>query len=139
VSLFVLDTDALSKLWTGDQKVAARVLSVPADELAVTVITVEEMLTGWQTMLRQAKTDAQIAAVYGRMASTVELLGRFTVLSYSEVAIATYRSVRSQRFNVGANDIRIGAIALEHGATVVTRNVRDFSRIPGLTVENWCD
>jgi tRNA(fMet)-specific endonuclease VapC len=31
----------------------------------------------------------------------------------------------------------IASIALEHGLTVVTHNLKDFSRIPGLTVEDW--
>jgi tRNA(fMet)-specific endonuclease VapC len=41
------------------------------------------------------------------------------------------------KLNVGRMDLRIGAIALEHGATVVTRNLRDFRRIPNLTAEDW--
>jgi predicted nucleic acid-binding protein len=45
----------------------------------------------------------------------------------------------SQKLNVSGNDLRIAAIALENGATVVTRMVRDFSRITDLSVENWCD
>ncbi|MBI3977029.1 MAG: hypothetical protein HY331_02475 [Chloroflexi bacterium] len=40
---------------------------------------------------------------------------------------------------VGAHDLLIGAAALAHGYTVLTENVRDFRRIPGLTVRqpNW--
>jgi tRNA(fMet)-specific endonuclease VapC len=41
------------------------------------------------------------------------------------------------KLNAGKMDLRIGAIALEHGAIVVTRNLRDFQRIPNLTAEDW--
>jgi tRNA(fMet)-specific endonuclease VapC len=41
------------------------------------------------------------------------------------------------RLNIGLMDLRIGAVALENGFTVITRNLRDFQRVPGLTCEDW--
>jgi predicted nucleic acid-binding protein len=41
------------------------------------------------------------------------------------------------RLNIRSMDLRIAAIALEHGGTVVTRNLRAFRRVHGLAVENW--
>ena len=50
-----------------------------------------------------------------------------------------FETLKAMRLNVGANDLRIAAIALENDATVVTRNTRDFERVPGLRIENWAE
>ena len=42
-----------------------------------------------------------------------------------------------QRLNVGSNDLKIAATALEQNATVVTRNLRDFGRVPGVLCQDW--
>ena len=55
----------------------------------------------------------------------------------AEPAIARYNQLKSQKLNVPGNDLRIAAIALEHGGTLVSRNLRDFRRVPGLSVEDW--
>lgn len=59
------------------------------------------------------------------------------ILPYSENAILRYDQLRVLKLPVGKMDLKIAAIALEAGATVVTRNVADFGRVPGLTVEDW--
>jgi len=58
-------------------------------------------------------------------------------LPYTESATARVAQLKALRLDVRLMDLRIGAIALEHGAAVVTRNRRDFGRIPGLSVEDW--
>lgn len=55
----------------------------------------------------------------------------------AESGQARFTILKATVKNVGGNDLRIAATALEMNATVVTRNVRDFERVPGLTVENW--
>ena len=62
---------------------------------------------------------------------------RFPILDFDLPAIARFESLKSMKLNVGPMDLRIAAIALEHGFTVVTRNLRDFRRVPGLVCEDW--
>ena len=48
-----------------------------------------------------------------------------------------YGQLKVMKLGVRAMDLRIAAVALENKAVVVTRNVRDFQRVPNLIVENW--
>jgi len=48
-----------------------------------------------------------------------------------------YRHLKAQGILIGANDLWIGATGLAHGLPVVTRNTRDFERIPGLAVVGY--
>lgn len=64
-------------------------------------------------------------------------LARWPILPYTEAAIARYDQLRAMKLNVAKMDLRIAAITLEHAGTVVTRNVRDFQRVPHLAVVNW--
>jgi tRNA(fMet)-specific endonuclease VapC len=58
-----------------------------------------------------------------------------------EVAAVEFDRLRAARRwrNIGRADLLIASIALAHRATLVTRNVRHFQQIPGLTVTNWVD
>jgi tRNA(fMet)-specific endonuclease VapC len=88
-------------------------------------------------MVRKAKNRQQLARAYDRLATSVSLLAGLRILRYSETAIDRFHDLSKAKLHVRANDLRIAAIALEHHATVVTRNVRDFAVVPGLTVEDW--
>jgi tRNA(fMet)-specific endonuclease VapC len=105
--------------------------------VVVSVISVEEQLTGWYSQLRQQQSDERLAEIYARIVRTVELLGKFRLLTFDVTAIGRYRELQKLRLNVGKMDLLIASIALTNGATVVTSNGRDFSRIPGLLWEDW--
>jgi tRNA(fMet)-specific endonuclease VapC len=137
MSLYVLDTDIISLLQDGDPAVSNRVAQCPPSQLAISVISVEEQLSGWYRRLRQAKQPEQLARAYERLAVSVRTLSRLPILTFSVPAIHRYRLVQKQVRNVRKMDLRIAAIALEHNAVVVTRNLGDFRRIPGLAIEDW--
>jgi tRNA(fMet)-specific endonuclease VapC len=86
---------------------------------------------------RVANKPISIERTYAHLAAAVTFFTGLPILNFTIAAIAEYDRLKSLKLNVGKNDLRIGAIALVNGATVVTRNVRDFNRIPGLTVEDW--
>jgi tRNA(fMet)-specific endonuclease VapC len=137
MSLYVLDTDILTLYRRNHPVVVSRIDAQPPDELAITVMSVEEQLSGWYRMLRRARQPDKLAAAYEELAEATAFLGGWRILSFPLPAIARYRQLCSLKLNVGKADLRSAAIALEFGATVVTRNLHDFQRVPNLTVEDW--
>lgn len=94
-------------------------------------------MSGWYTQLRQAKRPERLAWAYRRLAQNVRFLSRVRILDFDEAAIARYDDLRQQKLKIGKTDLQIAAVALQNNATLVTANVRDFKRIPGLRVEDW--
>ena len=135
--MIVLDTDVLTLFQHGDPAVVRRVGARPPAELAVTIISVEEELTGWYSRLRRARKRDQLAAVYQRLTNAVGFLAPLPILTFSEPAIVRFEQLRAAHRRLGKNDLRIAAIVLEEGAAPATRNVRDFKQIKGLQVEDW--
>ena len=137
MSLYVLDSDIMCLLQEGHPRVEARVAQCAQGEVTISVITVDEQLRGWFSLVRRAKKPKQIAFAYDQLARSVADLSKIRVLSFSESAIERFTGFQRAKLGVKANDLRIAAIALQHQATVVTRNLHDFKCIPGLCVEDW--
>ena len=137
MNLYILDTDTLSLFQAGHPKVCEHIHAVPSEALAITVLNVEEQLSGWYTELRKAKTPGRLAWAYRRLAENVRFLSRLRILDFDEPAIRRYEDLRRMKLNVKRADLQIAAVALHHQATVATANLRDFKRVPGLVVEDW--
>ena len=59
------------------------------------------------------------------------------VLEFDTEAAAKFQRLKQLRIRIGTMDLKIAAIALTHRATVLTKNFKDFSRVPGLKIEDW--
>lgn len=72
-----------------------------------------------------------------------ELLSRFAIASYEDISTSAYAEIRDELTRKGALigpvDLFIAAHARSLGLTLVTNNVREFSRVDGLKIENWLE
>ena len=68
-------------------------------------------------------------------------LSQFVSLTFDDAAAQIYGNIRHDLTRtgrlIGGNDLLIAAIALANGVTLVTHNTSEFSRVPGLIIEDW--
>jgi tRNA(fMet)-specific endonuclease VapC len=95
MSLFVLDTDSLTLFQEGHPAVTAQVRAHHANELAISVVTVEEQLSGWYAQVRKARSPEKLAWAYRRLAGNVRFLSRLQILDFDERAIDRYDALRN--------------------------------------------
>ena len=76
-------------------------------------------------------------AAYQLLADAVTLLGQFSIAPLTRAARDRCDQLARLKLRVGRMDLLIAATALEIGATVVTNNVADFRRVPGLQWVDW--
>jgi tRNA(fMet)-specific endonuclease VapC len=134
---YILDSDQLSLYQRGHEAIREHLLAISPDQIGITVITVEELLRGRLAQIRQAaKPPARLSAYYW-LRETLDFLCDFAVLEYGAQAEAYFELLQAQKIRIGTQDLRIAAIALSLEATLVTRNRKDFSQVPGLKMTDW--
>ena len=134
---FILDTDVLTLIQEGHPEIGERFLQQTPDSVAITVLSVEEQLSGWYTQLRKAKRPERLAWAYRRLTENIRFLARLQALTYDEKAMQRFESLRKQKIKIGRTDLGIAATVLEHEATLVTENFHDFKQVPGLKIARW--
>jgi len=129
---YILDTDILTLYQEGHTQVCQNVAAHSSEKLALCIISVEEQLSGWFTMIRRTSDRQRQARLYQRFTENTVFLARLNIVSFSLSAMDRFDSLRASRLNIGIMDLRIAAIALDSGCRLVTRKRRDFQRVPGL-------
>ena len=139
--MVVLDTDHMSALeWGGGaagQRLIARLDIEPLSGAATTIITFEEQTRGWLSVLARARSlDEQVDA-YRRLKRLLDNYLKIRVLDFDAGAAIEFRRLHRLRLRIGTMDLKIAAITLAHDAILLSRNLKDLRRVPGLRVEDW--
>ena len=129
---YLPDTDAISAYMRGDSPKLNAKMAEAFGELRLSAIALAEREFGVTK-----GTNARARLVLAELAQTlpVEPFTRDDSTHYAAIR----HDLEARGVGIGPMDTLIAAQALRLGATVVTRNVREFGRVPGLKVENWQD
>lgn len=136
MTLWILDTDHISLYQRGDLNVINRLSLANAKNLAVTVISLEEQMYGRLSEIKKATSAISLITAYSRLEITLDYFKSVQVLPFDQNAHTTFESLIRQKLRVGTQDLRIAVIALSVNGIVVTRNQKDFGKVPNLQVEN---
>jgi len=139
--VIILDTDIISVLDTqvGDayENLVRRLGSVDDDRVAVTIVSVEEQMRGWLSYIAASRTTTRQIDGYLRLHRMIRSYQQQEVLDFDPPAATVFDELRHSRIRVGTMDLKIAAIALDRKALLISRNLRDFTRVPNLRVEDW--
>jgi tRNA(fMet)-specific endonuclease VapC len=132
--IYLLDTNAwIVYLRQSNARLVQRFLQVVPAEIALNSVVLAELFYGAHH--GAANKQAANLALIGRLQQ------RFVSLPFDDRAAAEYGEIRAhlaaRGTPIGSNDLLIASIALANDLTLVTNNTSDFSRVPGLKLEDW--
>ena len=137
--IYLLDTDHATFVQSGSPEgvsVRQRLRAVAPDDYGTTVVTYEEQCRGWLDNIHRARTPQARIVAYAQLQENLLFFSRIAVWNYDAKAEAQF-ALLAKTVRVGTKDLRIAAIALVNNATLLTRNTRDFERVPGLHFADW--
>lgn len=137
--MLIMDTDHLSELGRGTSIGRALEARLVATGLAIgaTIVTLEELLRGRLSQIGRARTEVSQMLAYERLQSTLASTRHLRIMPFDIAAAGTCQRLRELRLGVGTMDLRIASIVLANNATLLSRNLKDFQRVPELKVEDW--
>jgi tRNA(fMet)-specific endonuclease VapC len=130
--MYLLDTNACIRILNNSSPaLITRLREHRPDEIALCSIVKSELLYGAQRS--------------SRIAENLRVLDRFFEpfysIPYDDNCVQTFGRIRTELeragIPIGPYDLLIAATAVANGRTLITANPREFSRVAGLTIENW--
>ncbi|MBI2838065.1 MAG: type II toxin-antitoxin system VapC family toxin [Acidobacteria bacterium] len=129
---FLLDTNiCVALLRSGSEGIPKHLRSLDPEDIYLCSVVRAELLYG----ARKSRWVEENLALVERFCA------QFESLPFDDKAASFYGITRAiltkAGASIGANDLLVASIGLAHDLTIVTRNTREFSRVPGLRIESW--
>ena len=128
---YLLDTNIFIAAIKGQEKVRGKLTTIPLSDLLLSPVVLGELQLGVEKSQHREKNAARLARLVEGI--QMALLDGETSRHYGAIRAELERQGKP----IGANDYWIAAQGRALGAVVVTDNTSEFSRVPGLVIENW--
>ena len=138
--IYLLDTDHATLIQRGGHSgdvIRARIASAPSGTVFVSIVNYEEQIRGRLAEISRSHSIVKQRDPYTKLSDTLTMYCQAPVLEFDDRAIEQFQRLWLLRLRVGTMDLKIAAIALANDATLLTRNLSDFEKVPGLRVEDW--
>ena len=127
--MILLDTDVCIAFLNGKEPTLQRLFSTAGDELRLCAVVKAELNFGARSSEKVSENLLRLRPFFAAIDS----------LDFDDAAAEQYWVIRAQLKRagtpIGPNDLLIASIALAHDASLATRNVREFARVPALRLE----
>jgi tRNA(fMet)-specific endonuclease VapC len=137
--MYLLDTNILTALHTGNYKVINAIKQLEDPNIAITIITKVELIQGRISFLLKATNGQDLLRAQNLLSQTESLLSELEIVSFDQSAAQQFELLLTNKSlrKYGRADLLIASIVLANRATLVTRNTKDFQNIPNLKLANW--
>jgi tRNA(fMet)-specific endonuclease VapC len=117
--------------------ITARIALHAQADFALSIASFHEQVLGGHAFLNRSRTTVDLIRGYSLLLEILQTYMANPVLPFDAAAAMVCDGLQAQRLRVATMDLRIASIALSRGLVLLTRNVRDFGRVPGLLSDDW--
>jgi len=138
--IYLLDTNVASEFLKNHPRIVARLESLDDyDVVQIPVVAWLEIVRGRTASLFAAADEKELLIAQSRLDHDLEAMKEIPIVGLKLEAATHFGSLQSHKKfrKMRRPDMLIACIALAHKAVLVTRNVKDFANVPGLTLQNW--
>lgn len=126
---FLLDTNAVIEIIAGNSGLIARLAEYLPADFAVSSVVMHELYFG---AYKSVKVENNLARVEALRFAVIDL-----TTSDAKVAGSIRADLKAKGTPIGPYDLLIAGQAVSRSLTLITNNVKEFSRVPGLQYEDW--
>jgi tRNA(fMet)-specific endonuclease VapC len=138
--MLILDTDHLVEYQKGTSPEARRLkqrLDEATEPYGTTIITVEEVMRGWLAAIRRTPDPFGQINAYAKLRQLFRSFATWDVHDWTASSTADFAALKAAKIRLGTMDLKIASIAIANDATLLSRNLHDFQKVPGLRVGDW--